>query len=339
MKKVGLILPPEVWRLAPHIGAQYAYYEATKAGLLPKPHVIIGCSAGAMAGASCLPWTDANFEKVARLFSNLRSKDVYSFSLLIEALALLTAGTVLFPLFDIDCRSRKKKALIRTCESAFSLGLAGWLVHRFFTQESLFSSQPLRHLMLKNLDFDGIFKSPIKLEVLTTDLEIAEEVVFSNHSPQDQNPQRFVEALLASARQSGRASSVFIDGKMLGDGGILGHLPIHRAVLHSCEVIFVFFYARTVQTIRKGPWSWPEDIIRSALLTEREMIKLTMAIYNLRSRLCGTKEPEIFFIRSNEDLPAVDVQQFNKGVLVEPMNIGYRAVLDNLPIMQKLVAD
>jgi len=54
-KKIALILSPEFKRLAIHGGALTAWHD-----LLPKPDLIVGVSAGAIMGATYLPWNPKN---------------------------------------------------------------------------------------------------------------------------------------------------------------------------------------------------------------------------------------------------------------------------------------
>lgn len=336
MKKVALILMPGMERLAPHVGAQYRWHQLVCQGILPRPHLIVGCSAGAVSGAICQPWTENNFQITAGALKDLKTGQIASMPWWTEAMALLTIGTILMPIADFGQKwTRNKKTLVRLGEVALTLGLGSLFVYRFLTKECIFSNDPLRGLFMNRLDFQGIFDSEIKLEILATDLETGKEAVFTNYRPEDKDRRRFVEAILASSRLPGYMPLSFIDGRVLGDAGILSYIPIHRAIKHDCDIVVIFSYTGLEPEHEKAPWSWPKDLIRASDITNTEVIRLTLENHLLRKQL-GRKLPDLFIVTCSENLPKTSFRSFSSTTMTEGMDIGWRAVQDNLPKLQQL---
>ncbi len=339
MKKIGIILPPEFRRLGPHVGGLYRWFKASQAGLLPKPHGIFGVSAGAIAGASCLPWTEKNFAKVASLIKDLKTKQIFTLPRDVEAEILLFVVPYLLFFLNVENWSKTKKLIFHVAELASSLALTTFLFRRFLKRPSVFSNSPLYELLKINndsrFDFKSIFNSDIRFEAIATDMETGGETVFCNHDPRDQDPERFVKAILASSRLSGRFPPVVLDGKTLGDGGILGHAPIHRAIAAGCDAIVIFLFT-SLKESRPLPKNFMEDMVIAAHFTE--MLATRLSIDSYRKQLNdGAQLPALHIVEAGEPLEELTFKNFTSEALVNSMNLGYRAVDKDLAIIQRLV--
>lgn len=339
MKKVAYILMPTVRRLWAHIGAMNACQEFSRKGLIPKPHIIIGVSAGAAAGASCLPWTEANLKKAAEVFANLKPGKLTSLPRPTKILTVLTAATTILPLVNYGVREVLKSRASNESEGfTLDLGetLTSWMLiaalqYFFWKNQSVFSSEKMHKLFLRGLDFEGNFNSDVLFEMTATDMERGEELVFTNYRKRDKNPERFVKALLASIAIAGTLPPSQIDGRILGDGGIISRLPLHRALNHDVDAIVVFDYHSMLEE-EKGPLSWSGSIIRSTEISETTATRLTLENYHLRKQLGENLPPllQLTIKDPKERLPKISLREFTKSDATESMNIGYNAVYDNL---------
>lgn len=348
--KVAFIFMPTVRRLAPHVGGKYCWFEFSDRGLLPRPYVEIGVSAGAAAAASCLPPTHYNLRKAAEIYANLKPNDIVSWPWPIKIFAGLTVVSTLFPLANLIFKNRiehlgdghsVKKIGLTLGETLFSwLSIAG-LNYFFWTQEAVTDNDRLRKLFLKNLDSRGIFNCDILFEALTTDVVTGEEVIFTNYRDEDKDPHRFVEAILASAAIVGSLPPSKIDGRFLSDGGVLSRIPLHRALAHNVDAIVVFRYQSTFEE-QRGPFSWPKGLVRASEISETKGVaQLIKENYELRQRL-GENLPPIFWLNivdPDVKLPDIDLKNFSPDDMVEGMNIGYQTVKDNLPQLQEFFAN
>ena len=334
MKKIAYILPSEFRRLPVHLGALYALYD-----LLPeaRPHLIVGCSAGAIAGAACLPWTEEAFEKTGSMIRDLRAGQIYSIPSSLEALAVLAASSSLVPFVNFNkIRSGKTKFLIPIIETGVILTLDAFLFNQFMKRKYLFSNEPLKKLLLNNLDFPAIFNSQIKLEMIAVDIETAEEVTFTNYKAEDKEPERFVNGILASAKLSGRFPPMVINGHQLGDAALLGNAPLHHAVEHGCDVAIVFLYT-PLKEGRRPPNTFLGDVIRAAQVTEAELTRWQIENFILRKKL-GEDLPELLVVETQEPLPEMNFREFNRDGLIYSMNLGYETIKSAMPSLERLLA-
>lgn len=349
MKRVAFILMPTVRRLSAHVGALNACFELSQKGILPRPYIIIGVSAGAAAGAGCLPWTEDNLKAAANVFANLEPGKISSLPWVTKTLIASVAVTTLFPVANFALRkvlSAKdggdaEKFSLDLGETLASWFLIGVLQYFFWKGESVFSNNKLRQLFSKGpkrggLDLAGILNSDILFEIIATDMEKGEEVIFANYRKEDRDPKRFVEALLASTAIAGSLPPLRIDGRILADGGIASRLPLHRALHHGVDAIVVFYYHSVLEEER-GPFSWPASIVRSTEISEAKASRLTLENYRLRSQL-GENLPPLFRLTTEERLPNIGLRNFTSDDMAEAMNVGYRAVYDNLDELIALCA-
>lgn len=340
MKKVGIILPPEFRRLPAMHGGLYRWFEASQAGFLPKPHAIIGVSAGSIVGAADLPWTEESFSRHSYLIKNLTTQQIFTLPWDVETEKLLLAAPYLLFFLDFKNWSKKKRLLLHGAELAFSIALSKFLFRQFLKRSSVFSNKPLYQL-LKNhpnskLDFNAIFSSDIKLEVLATDMESEKEVVFCNHSLIDQNPERFTKAILASSRLPGWFPPILLNGRALIDGGVLGYAPLHRAVKAGCDVIVVFLFTPLSES-GSLPGNFMEDMVEASHITSMLVTRLTIDAY-MAELSRGARLPVLHIVKANRPLAELTFKNFTSEALVDSMNLGYEAVDKDIPLLQNLVA-
>ena len=257
----------------------------------------------------------------------------------------MTALTTLFPMINFGIRQLFKtkdnpeKFGLDFGETLTSWILTGALQYFFWNNESAFSNDRLRQLFTKGpklggLDLSGILSSDILFEVLATDLETGDEVIFTNYGTGGRDPERLVEALLASTAIAGSFPPSRIDGRILADGGIVSRLPLHRAVRHGVDAIVVFYY-HSVLEMERGPFSWVDSVVRSTEISEAKASRLTLENYQLRRQL-GEDLPLLFRLTSEEKLPNIGLRNFSSANMVEAMNTGYRTVYDNLNELKAL---
>src|SRR3989344_4061790 len=230
--KVALVLSSGFKRLAPHVGALRAYFEAEKAGKVPRPHFITGASAGAIASAACLPWNDKNFEKITDAIINLKKSNIYSIWHLTELCGVLTLGESFLnfiPALNHDfLRSRRGQILIESGRTGISLFAKLGFFYELLKQPSIFSSEPLRRLLKKQLDFEGIWNSDIKLEIPAADLKSAKMVYFTNHLPEHRQALNrdglLVDMIRASSSVPAFLPAIPFGHHLLDDAALLDNL-------------------------------------------------------------------------------------------------------------------
>jgi NTE family protein len=109
--------------------------------------------------------------------------------------------------------------------SIFFAGLLpGWLTLWHVNRAgSLFDSSPLRTLIESRLDLERVRRSPIRLLIVTADLERRTKRLFDNQSVT-------AEALTASVAVPGAFPPVAVEGRLLFDGGLTGRAPVLDAL-------------------------------------------------------------------------------------------------------------
>src|SRR3989344_577651 len=138
-KKVGYVLAPEFRRLPYHFGALTACYDH-----LPKPDLIVGVSAGAISGATFLPWTAKNNQIANELLRNLRADQIFTMSWSVLTPAMLLGSCSTFPLLNFLLKeyrhsngSKKWEVSIVILEILSSLGIGYFLINHFLHLESI----------------------------------------------------------------------------------------------------------------------------------------------------------------------------------------------------------
>ncbi len=284
--RVALVLSSGFKRLAPHVGALRAYFDTEKKGQVPHPHFITGASAGAIASAACLPWTEENFERITNAIINLNKSNIYSMWHLTELFGALTLGESFLsfiPALDHDfMKTRRGQILLESGRAGLSLITKISLFVELLKQPSIFSSEPLRRLLKKQLDFKKIWDSDIKMEIPGTDLKKAEMYYFTNYLSEHQQSinrnDQLVDAIRGSASVAAFLPAIQLNGQLLDDAAILNNIPIDRAIQAGCEVIFVIMHRPYLEKIgiRNNQMSWVDELNRAMDLAIGHHTDLTL---------------------------------------------------------------
>lgn len=242
--RIGIIFPPEFWRLPLEIGAAHRYFcEQQKRGL-PTPYVFIGSSAGGIAATCSVAWTESNFTYLCRLIRDLTPGQIYKSTLRDKLAVTFLAADSLFHLFVSSEKSWWKKGVI-VSGSLFAKIAA---FYELLDAPSIFSPKPLFNLLeekLGNSGFEAIFNSPVRLEILTMDKETREKIVYTNYLKADQTPERLIDGLAGTSalplifpcRKDGE--------KLMVDGAVhpLNTMPFYRVLENDCDIAVVLQFA------------------------------------------------------------------------------------------------
>jgi hypothetical protein len=280
---VGFVSAGGFRRLPMHVGAKYSYFSAEEKGYVPHPFFMGGSSAGAISDAACLPWTDRNFQKVARTILDLRQKDMFTFPTEVKLVAGLSIAESFLGFIHVLCPdlSREVKFGIESGRTLLSLGAkAAPLYELFLRQTSLYSNAPLRRLLKdpgKGLDFPNIWNSDIRLEIPAVNILTGKEYIFSlddNWFHPDRDG-RLISALLASSSLPAHFPLEKLDDQLLDDAAILNSIPIHRAIAAGCQTIFVFLYSNNggISVME----NWVDELSRALDISMGEIIKHNLA--------------------------------------------------------------
>ncbi len=138
-------------------------------------------------------------------------------------------------------RGIRREQLFFLRPSIFFAGLLpGWLaLWRVNRAGSLFDSSPLRTLIESRLDLERVRQSPIRLLIVTADLERRTKQLFDNRSV-------MVDVLMASVAVPGAFAPLAVEGRLLVDGGLIGRAPVLDALETEVRVdraIVIMSYA------------------------------------------------------------------------------------------------
>ncbi|OGN11331.1 MAG: hypothetical protein A3C71_01975 [Candidatus Yanofskybacteria bacterium RIFCSPHIGHO2_02_FULL_43_15c] len=287
--KVGFVCCSGFKRLHAFGGAFYRYFKGEKAGQVPHPYFITGVSTGAIASAVYLPWTEENFSKATRAIMKLKKKNIYSFSHWLELYGAMSLGESMLNFIPALHRDSQQtphgRILLESGRTALSVAAKFWLFWKFLKQPSIFSSEPLRHL-LKNsqshLDFNGIWNSDIKLEIPAANLKTARTEYFTNYLPEHREaPNRnglLVDWTMASSSMPAFLPAIQIGHRLLDDAALLDNLPLDRAIQAGCDVVFVLIFRPYLEKIflRSDKINWTEELSRAMDLTIGRSTELTL---------------------------------------------------------------
>ena len=134
-------------------------------------------------------------------------------------------------LLEETWRSLTREQVYQLRPSVFFMGLLpGWLtLWRVNAAGSLLDPSPLRELIESRLDLERVRRSPIRLVILTADLDRRVKRLFDNQSVS-------VDALMASVAVPGAFPPAMVDGSLLFDGGLTGRAPILDALESGVDV-------------------------------------------------------------------------------------------------------
>lgn len=114
------------------------------------------------------------------------------------------------------------------------------LLRAFFWSKSILVNTPLRKEIIEGrIGLQSIISSPVRLDIITTNFQTGQEVVFSNKIPEHQNPEILETALMASSAMPVVFPPELYKGHQLFDGGIIEKAPITFAIKEGCDTIFV----------------------------------------------------------------------------------------------------
>lgn len=348
---VGFVSSSGFRRLPLHVGAEYRYFLAEQDGQVPHPHYMVGASAGTIANAACLPWTDTNFKKVANSIRYLKKSDMFDIPTEMKLVAGLSIAESFSGLIHVLCPnlSRKEKFLIESGRTLFSLvAKAGPLYELFLRQPSIYSNDRLRRFLKnpqKGLDFQGIWNSDIRMEIPSTNIITGKEYIFdleANRKQPDQD-NRLVEALLASASLPAHFPLIKLDHQLLDDAAILNGIPIKRAIIADCQTIFVLLYVTNGTSFPIE--NWVDELTRALDISMGEIIRRELSWQlNISPYLLALKEAKAE-VKSNEEvlrqleqLPVVSEQKERKEFLHEKLRKNLnklREKLDSLPFQDE----
>ena len=94
------------------------------------------------------------------------------------------------------------------------------------SQTSLYDLSPLRDQLTRVVDFDRLNAGELRVSVVTTDVVSGEGVVFDTHRGDRIGP----DHLLATCGFLPDFAPIEIDGRLLGDGGLVSNAPIETAL-------------------------------------------------------------------------------------------------------------
>lgn len=150
--------------------------------------------------------------------------------------------------------------------SVFFMGLLpGWLtLWRVNAAGSLLDPSPLRELIESRVDLERVRRSPIRLLIVTADLQRRAKRLFDNRTVS-------VDALMASVAVPGAFPPAMVDGALLFDGGLTGRAPILDALEAGVDVR----RAVVIMSYAEGERGAPPTTIRRAVEAAFEMGMVT----------------------------------------------------------------
>ncbi len=259
--KIGIVLGPHFVRLASNFGFMESYFYDSQKGNIPKPYSLTGISSGSFSCGIFAPWTELPIIKGRNMLLNLRGS--HFFSLNRELLVSGGIETLMPALLPFLPWERIENSYLRNAAkllgiSAF-LGLEYKFVRNLFNARSIFSNERLRQLLLKPfdadgfLDFEGIFSSDIKVDIVSANINGCQEsdsnvvpYVVTNYRPEHKNKDIFVDGIVRSTSVPAFfPTSPIGNGEFTTDGGVYEAFPIEIPYNHGCDVIVLvkFRYA------------------------------------------------------------------------------------------------
>jgi NTE family protein len=126
---------------------------------------------------------------------------------------------------------------------------------------SFYDLSPFKARLERELDFDRLAESPVRLTVTTTDVETGEAIVFDTARGDRIGP----EHLIASCGFLPDFPPVEIGGRLLGDGGLAANAPIETAVDDDANRAddLLCFVVDLFATVGPRPTTLEQAIVRS----------------------------------------------------------------------------
>lgn len=364
MVKVGIVAPGHVKRLAAEVGFLHGLYEACQAGSLPSPSedmdlFMTGVSAGGIAVACAAQWTEADFKRTEEILLNLKGEHFYGINPKLGVLGGLAAVAALGVMLPIE---KIKNPWLRygiKAAIAFSiLELDKKFVEGLLHSDSIFSTS-LYKLLERELKMNRIFRSPVKIEIASADINGRKFSVVSNFRPEDQKPEILLNGIVDSTRLP-----VFFpfrrnsEGHFLADGAGLSNVPIHLARDYGCDVIIVLkFRCAGEGPIEKEYDEWASGLQRFIDMIVDEASRKTQRDYeffnhdleqeekinraiglmddcearrileSVKLSASGRRKIKLIVVDSDE-IPEFHFSNFDREITRQSMNIGYKAFKD-----------
>lgn len=369
MKRIGIVAPGHFKRLAAEVGFLHAYYEACQKKF-PAPEYMTGVSAGGLAIACASQWTDLDFKRTEEVLLNLKRKHFYAVNSKLKVLGELTAVTALGSIIPTDKDTIKNPWLRYGAKAAIALSILGMdkkFIEGLLHSDAIFSNENLYKLLERELRTDRIFKSPIKIEIPSVDINSKMFSVVSNFRPEDQRPDILLNGIVDSTRLP-----VFFPfrrnskGHYLADGAALNNIPIHLARNFGCDVIVVLKfkcagegslvteYNQWVSGLQRFVDILVDENARKTLrdygyvnndLEQEDKIKKAIGILEscpvrtpeetealvllkeVKLSSFGMKKIKLVIVDS-EEIPEFHFSNFNRETTRESLNIGFRSFFD-----------
>ena len=326
-----LNFPGGLPRLGLHVGAIKAYHDFG----FPRPDTMIGSSAGGMAMSAIPDLKEESLARAIPALSQLSPGHIFSFrsglKVKLGALGLTTLGLGALIFFD-DRLSKGKKLALGASGIAVLLATEGIVGRELLYSESLFSIDPLINLLNRELDFNTIFKSDIRIEIIVADMNKPGEVIFSNHDPENSDPnnpehrKRWLDILRATSRLPGKFPFISINGINTVDGEVWTDLPTRQ--MEKYKKVIRFDYWPPLQS-EPSPKVWISDLTRSFDIMRDRCTQKKLDNYEYQ-RKNNPDLPEIFFLRLSPALraqmPNMKIHSFTPADMRTMINLGYLAV-------------
>ena len=344
---IAFLVPGTFARLAYHHGFFQAWYDHG----FPRPDIVVAASAGALVWAAIVTWSAEAFARLRDVVRNLTRNKIAVFRpelkrSLLQSF-LIAASFVIGVIFLVRYLNPLPTVFVGACVLLVLIGSGVFFGRSFWKSPSVFTTEPLRKLLEKTLDFDAIFRSPIELRILATDLEKPGAILFSNHETSDEplhtdpnNPahcQRFLKILLGSTSIPGIFPWVEVDNRALGDAEIWTDRAIHYVEQYRHVLIFDYWVGKGLRTETR-PKTWLGYFFRAFdIARDRNSLNKERDYYERCQR--NPELPELFHVRASHQLlgqmPELSLDSFNKQQLQTAMELGYRIFEENMPAIRR----
>ncbi len=333
MQKWALSLPGTFPRLGPHTGALHALHVAYKQGLLEsEPAFISTSSVAAIPASVALERSEEKFVMTEEMEINLRKRDFVSLNPKLRKSAAIDFLSIL-GLLVLAHRTGKIKNPVKSWMALTALAPAAYKISEkavkdIFNAESFLVYDNLFDLLMKTLDFEAIFSSPIKIEIPAVNINKAgwtlDEILsdpprylrgwknkgwvsVTNFRPEDINldpetrNRKYVAKLINGLRVYGHIAPGRHDDSndAIADTAALSNLPVHFPINEGYSNIVVLYY----NSMAEGPTdivfkNWVSSLNREIDITVSE----------------ATRKIMVGYLRTNNDLEqlAKQIEGLNK---------------------------
>lgn len=322
MKELAACLSGGFPCIPAHLGAMTSWIQS---GLDP-PGYICGSSSGGIIGSVAVQWDEEIMKEMCQLTINLKKRQFASLHPKIRNRGI---GTILATSGMLVPIQKIKNPILHSIAKFGVIGLSLWMQKKFVT-DTLFHSESflvydnLVKLLLNKLNFDKIFNSKIKLELLSVNINkagwILDDILKNpplytdgwknlgwvrrtNFRPEDINLPtnernlRFLKAVVNGARiwsifDAGRTD----EGDFIVDTAAMSNVPVHAPINEGYDKIVLFYYNR----LGEGP----TDKVFESLLQITFRTNDIIVAENTRKTILG-------YFRINNDIEQMAKQREN----------------------------